>query len=346
VTAPPELPPSEPADDLIEEKPSRAGWLLWFTRATLIAGVIGLAWLIYDVGPRQIWSTMLAIGPWFAVMLGLEALSTVLDAWALHVQLVTKTSRPRFLHVLQAQLGGRAVNLVTPMGTLGEAGKFAALSAESAPERVAAALVITNLTSIVMTIAVIVLGAPIAVWGIDLPAPWPNVALVASAVLLVLGLGLWRLLAGGKLVRALRSRRAAQLITEHRAVRWSKRIGRITRVLRDRRSRRARWLAVGATVGGNVLGWLSLWVAIAATGHYTTVGQMAALISVGALIGVIASPIPLGIGVAEGGYAVLYTALGMGATRGVSIALARRLVTIVYAAIGLPVALAARAPKP
>ena len=335
----------DPSDDAIEEKPSQAGWLRWFTRATLVAGVLGLAWLIYDVGPSQIWSNMVDIGPWFAVMLGLEALATVLDAAALHVQLVTPTSRPRFRHVMLAQLGGRAVNLVTPMGTLGEAGKFARLSETSAPERVAAALVVTNLTSIVMTIAVIVLGAPIAVWGIDLPAPWPTVALVASAVLLVLGLGLWLLLARGTLVHALRRPGVARLISERRAMKWSKRIGRISRVLRDRKTRRGRWIAVFWTVASNVLGWIALWVAIAATGHWTSISEMAALISVGALIGVIASPIPLGIGIAEGGYAVLYTALGMGATRGVSIALARRLVTIVYAAIGLPVALAARSPK-
>lgn len=323
--------------------PARPAALVWLVRIALVAGVAGLAWMVATVGPRQVVATIVDIGPWFAVLLAIELVMAVIDAEALRVQLAPH-ARVRFglLAATRIQLAGRAINMVTPLGSLGEVSKFGALAAYAGSARVATALLVCTLTTTFVTIALIAVGAPLAVHLLDLPAPWPRASLIAGGALALVGVGLALLLARGLLSRLVDAARAARLLGPARAERWRGHAAEVEAQLRAPDARGPRRRAMALVVTSRVIGWSSSWVALAATGTYATPDQWAALITVGALISLLASPIPLGIGVADGGTAVLYGALGLGAGRGVSIALARRMVTVAYAAIGVALALTDR----
>ena len=322
---------------------ARPAALVWLVRLALVAGMVGVAWMVATVGPRQVVTTIVDIGPWFAVLLGIELVMAVIDAAALRVQLAPHARVPfGLVAATRIQLAGRAINMVTPLGSLGEVSKFGALAAYAPPTQVASALLVCTLTTTFVTIALIAVGAPLAVHLLDLPAPWPRASLVAGAALLLVGVGLAVLLARGLLSRLVDAARGARLLTVERAARWRGPAIEIEAQLRAVETRGARRRAMVLVVTSRVVGWSSSWVALAATGTYATPDQWAALITVGALVSLLASPIPLGIGVADGGTAVLYGALGLGAGRGVSIALARRMVTVAYAALGVVLALTDR----
>jgi uncharacterized membrane protein YbhN (UPF0104 family) len=150
------------------------------------------------------------------------------------------------------------------------------------------------------------------------------------------------LLARGLLSRLVLAARALRVVPAARAARWRVHAEAVEEQLRATADRGPRRRAIALVVGSRLVGFSSSWVALAATGVHATPDQWAALISVGALVSLLASPIPLGVGVADGGTAALYAALGLGAGRGVAVALARRMVTIAYAAIGVALALTDR----
>jgi uncharacterized membrane protein YbhN (UPF0104 family) len=78
-----------------------------------------------------------------------------------------------------------------------------------------------------------------------------------------------------------------------------------------------------------------------ANGQPPPLAVMAAIASAGTLITIVSNLVPLGLGVAEGGTAALMAALGQPPSLGVTIAMARRGVQLLYAAVGLSLAVQA-----
>lgn len=76
-------------------------------------------------------------------------------------------------------------------------------------------------------------------------------------------------------------------------------------------------------------------VLLHAIGQAMSVGFIAAYTVGGFAIYMLSSLVPMGLGIAEGGYYSLFAALGYNKAYGVMLVLARRCVLIAYAAIGL-----------
>lgn len=318
-----------------EEEAPAGAWIHWFTIGSIALGLAALGLTIWSVGWHHLIDELRAVGWWFAAIIGLEGVITCLDAAALSGFLGKGGRRPSYLYVLEAQVAGRAINVITPGGSLGEATKVTKLMATTSSSRAVGAVVRYNVASIGVTLGLIAAGAPICAIALDLP-DWMERMLVVgggiAAVIVVVGAFLVHrgLLASGVDLMV-----GAHLITPKRRAAWKSRLTRIDRHVRGHGSLLERWWPAGIVAVSRALSSLSTWMTLAVIDHVAGVGTMAALATAGPLISTVAAIVPLGLGVTEGAYAALFGALGEQPTLGVTITLARRVTQVIYAAIGL-----------
>lgn len=310
-------------------------WARWFTYASFAVAGIALVLTFVMSGPRTIVNQLVAIGPWFGLVIAIEVLGTCCDANALRLYLGSRHRRPGFGHVLRAHVAGRAVSLVTPLGSLGELTKTTILMEGTSTDRAIAAVARWNLTTIAISLAAIVIVAPICAWRLSLPTWIAGVLYIGAALaalLFVVGVTLIR---RGVLTSAVNVLVRLHIISRARRKAWRPRLRSIDQQLRGRG-----YLPVGAAPFGwlvlsRALTWLGLWVVMAASGTFAGVGTMAALATAGTVISWASTIVPLGFGVSEGGNAALFSALGHDPALGVTLVLARRMIQLLYAAVGL-----------
>jgi len=171
-----------------------------------------------------------------------------------------------------------------------------------------------------------------------LPLPaWMETALITGSIAAVAILIAGALLVRRGMVRSLAGALAqVRILPPARVAKWQARLDHLDKLLRRQGERlHERWRADAFVVSSRSLSYLSTWVVLAATGHVEGLGTMAALATAGLLIGWISTVVPLGLGVAEGGNAALFAALGEDPALGVTVTLARRVVQLLYAALGL-----------
>lgn len=318
-------------------------WTRILTIASCALAVVALTITIWSVGPRTLLTQLQSIGWGFVAVLLVEVLVTGCDAAALFGFLGSGGRRPSFWHVVRAQVVGRAINAVTPLGSLGEAAKATTLMERTSTQRAIAAVVRYNLTSVGVRLVVIVIGAPICAAVLDLPHAL-TVALVGGSAVaaLVLAVGV-ALVRHGLFVTLASAARRIRLVSAARAKRWHKSAVGLDRRL-ARRSDAGRfggWGPAGWVLGSRALSLVSLWIVLASAGFVAGPGTMAAIATAGTLIGVIASVVPMGLGITEGSNAALFVALDAPAALGVTMVLGGRVTLIIYAAIGAALAIVA-----
>lgn len=321
---------------LPDDAPSASSWTRWFTRLSVVFGLVALGVTVWSVGPRVLLDNVKAIGFGFAAILAIEAAVTGCDGAALSGFLGSGGRRPGFGYVLRAQVIGRAINAVTPLASLGEATKATTLMERTSSPRAIGAVIRYNLSTLGVRLMTVAIGAPICALLLDVPSwlTWLLVGgAVASAGLVVAGIVLVR---RGMLASGAGALRALRLVSEARARRWRGKLDEIDKRLRDEPgSGHARWRPAGWVVLSRALTLTSAWVVLLSMGHSVGVGTVAAISTAGQLVAVVASLVPLGLGISEAGNAALFAALGQPAALGVAMVLGARITTLVYAAIGL-----------
>ncbi len=334
-----QAPHAQIPDDDDEPAPS---WTRWFTLVSMVLAIIALTITIWTVGPSQLIAQFRRVGWWFAAIIGLEAVITCVDAAALSGFLGQGGRRPGYGHVLRAQLSGRAINAVTPLGSLGEATKATMLLERTSTSRAVAAVVRYNLASLGMLLLAITIGAPICALTLDLPR-WMTLALVTgSAVGALLLVGGTVLVRRGMLVSLIDFFARLRVVPRRKVGPWRAKLAKIDHHLKGRGSRRQRWTPAGWVVLSRMLGWTSIWMILAVVDHAPSIGTMGAMVTAGTLISLVAALVPMGLGVSEGGNAALFSALGEAPLLGVTVVLARRVTLIIYATIGLTLLVTSR----
>jgi len=237
--------------------------------------------------------------------------------------------------VLRAQVIGRAINVVTPLASLGEATKATTLMARTSSARAVGAVLHYNLATLAVRLMTIAIGAPLCALLLDVP-PGLTLLLIAggAGAALLVGLGVV-LVRRGMLVSVVGALRSVRLVSAARAERWRGRLAEVDRRLRGEGTPRQRWTPIGWTVLSRLGTLLSAWAVLVAMGHHVAVGTLAAISTAGQLITVASSLVPLGLGLAEAGNAALFAALGEPASLGVAMVLGTRITLVVYATLGL-----------
>lgn len=315
-----------------DEESASPGWARWVSRISLMIALVAFVATIWAVGPRQLIAHLRAIGWWFVAILALEAVITAFDALAIH-RVAAEKGQPRYGKVLFAQIAGRAVNLVTPASTLGEATKASILTQSMGTSRAVSAVLYIALVSGVFQLAVIAIGAPLTALLLPLPTGL-RIGLIATAVVAAaLAITIAVLVRRGMLSSLVSAGARLHLVSKRRRESWRTRLAKIDDRLRGVEGE-GRKIAIGYVIASKFLTWMSIWLILAATGYYASVGEIAALLSAGVVIGWIATIVPMGVGVTESGNYALFHALGAPPAVGVALAVVRRITHLVFAGIG------------
>jgi uncharacterized protein (TIRG00374 family) len=316
-----------------EEQGTPPGWARWVARISLVIALVAMGATIWAVGPATLVGHLRAIGWWFAGILALEVVITFFDARALYV-LACDREQQGFGQVLFAQIAGRGVNAVTPAGALGEATKVSLLTRAMSTERAVASVQFINMTSGILQLSAVAIGAPLTALLLPLPSPF-RIALIATGVIAaVIAIGLFVLVRRGMLASLVGAAVKLRIVSTKRREKWRKKLADIDERLCGTRDAHGRRMATIYIACSKVVSWCSVWITLGAAGYWAGPGMIAALVSAGVVLGWIATVVPLGLGVSETGNYALFTALGVPPAFGVALAVARRINQIFYAAIG------------
>jgi uncharacterized protein (TIRG00374 family) len=322
---------------MTEAPRARPRWARWVTFGSLGLAMVALGWTLYSVGFTALVYRLLRIGPWFALVVVLEVLVTLCDGAAIHGFLRPDHKKAGYGRTVLAQVAGRAVNAVTPMGSLGEVVKMTTLMERVPQPRALSAVLLYNITNTELSFVLIAMGATLSGVLLELPSVLRTLLIVTGAVTAVLAVVMPVLVMRGMLSTFVGMGRAVRVISVKQAKRWRRKLEDIDEKLRDTGGarRRDRMIALGFVLLSRSGSWLNTAILIHAAGAELSVGFLAAVLTAGQVIQWISAVVPLGLGITESGNYALFRALGVEPSIGVTVALGKRVTQLIYAAIGL-----------
>jgi uncharacterized protein (TIRG00374 family) len=316
------------------EEPHRPpGWLRWVTRISIVVGIGALIATVWIVGPSTILHYLKAIGWFFIVLVAIEMISSGLDGTAIYF-MAHGPGRPSWRNCVVAQIVGRGVNSVTPGGNLGEALKVGLLSEHCSTRRIVAAVMYVGLIGVVISFAVIAIGTGVTAFWFDVPDLGIFLMLVGAVIAAAIAVAIVVLIRRGMLATLANVLARVHLISKDRRNRWGKTLAEVDSRLQGSDDGEHRRRAIACVAISQLLQKALTYFTIMAAGYVMSPGQFLALLSAGVLLQWIATIIPMGLGISEGGNAALFTLIGAPASLGLALALARRVNQIVFAAIG------------
>ena len=305
--------------------------------------MIAFAITIHVVGVSTIATHLQTIGPWFLLLLAIEATATFCDAGGVYM-MSRGPGAPPYSKVLVALFAGRAVNSVTPGGNVGEALKIALLARECSARRAIAAVMTVTLGGFVVAMSIVALGSLTTALVFDLPRAAEIALVICGSGCAAIATALAFLLKRGMLVSVATAARRLHLIPPARLERWRRDLANIDDRLR--RPNPHRRYAFALIVTSQILQRGLVAVTIVATGYTLGFPQMIAVLTAGLVLAWVSNVVPMGVGISEGGNGVLFSMIGAPSSIGVALALAHRVNQIVFAAIGFTILAADRLAHP
>jgi uncharacterized membrane protein YbhN (UPF0104 family) len=310
-----------------------------FNLAVLVFGAGALGWMMHQLGWAQLRAAVSGVGSTFAIILALDATAILLDARALHTFMRPEARMVSYWRVVAAQCSGRAVNIVTPFAALGEATKLAMLVTHAPRTRVVSAIVLANLAGLYLSVAVMLIGTPITLLLVDLPRPLEVTVMIGLAVLVPLMVALGVLVRRGAVSTITGALGRLHLISAARLERWRDHLSDIDRHIAELHGSRSAgtWRGLLWVVASRLVTWTATMTLIAAVGAAITPHLVIGVLSVGVLISWIASVIPLGLGLADGGNYALFDLLGASGAHGAFVTMLNRVRSLLVALVGFAV---------
>ena len=316
-------------------------WLRWLTRVSLVIGIGALIVTVWLVGIDTIVSRLRAIGWFFAVLIAIEMISSVLDGTAIYF-MAHGPGRPSWRESVVAQIVGRGVNSVTPGGNLGEALKVGLLSHRCSARRIVAAVMYVVLIGVVLSFAIIAIGTAATAFLFDVPPVGIALLLVGALISAGIAAAIVVLLRRGMLETLSNALARLHLISPQRRERWNETLTEVDIRLRGSDDGEYRRRAIACIASSQLLQKGLSYFTILSAGYAMSPGQFLALLSAGVLLQWISTIVPMGIGLAEGGNAALFVVIGAPPGLGLALAFARRVNQIAFASVGFVVLAADR----
>jgi hypothetical protein len=298
---------------------------------TAAAGTALFIWLVWTVGPQEIWSGFQRIG-WglvVIVMLGGCRFAVRAAAWALCVE--PPHTLP-FATAFNAAVAGDALGNVTPFGPLvGEPAKVAFVGGRVGLAPALTALAIENVIYTMSVAAMIAAGAGALLYSAALPVQLREFSEVAIACIVALFIAaawiLWK---------------RPALVSMWLPVDWmaASRLGKLRAVEQEvltfaSRRRRAMLPLCGLELAFHALGviekHLTLWLILGAAPALLTSFIVE---TADRLITVAFKFVPFQVGVGEAGTGLITQLLGLGAASGVTVSLVRKARMGIWSLVG------------
>jgi hypothetical protein len=319
-----------------EDDDGHSGRRLWLVRGLLVVAFGLLGWTIYDLGWRDVLNRLASIGPWFVVVIAIDAVMTVVDSIAIH-SFLDRELRKHFGRTVTAQIIGRATNAISPIGGLGSVVKVLMLAGDGPRTVPVAAVIQVNMVALWIEVVVVAIGVPITLALLDL-APRLELALwIAAGVAAVIAIALPILATRGFVASIFGLLRRIRVVSPKTLRRMKRELGRVDRRIKPARSRARRkdqLIGAIAVLVSHCGSWSIKCILVYAAGGPTAVGFLAAIIALGQAIYWVSKLVPMGIGVTEGGNYAVFAALGANPAIGVTIGLAARVIDLSYAMLG------------
>ena len=301
----------------------------------LVVGGVALAFLLHRLGREGLRRVLFGIGGWFALIAAIDLASVGCDAAAVY-SFVRPRAPISYLRVFAAQASGLAINRLTPGNALGEPIKVTML-VEHVPQSVAVSgIVMYNLTTLGVGVTVQLIGLPLTLSLIDVPARVELAIWIGTGLLVVLSVGVAIMVRRGAIASVVGAIRRLRLISAPRAARWDAKIASIDLQVRTL-GQRSSWRALVAVIAARCLNWTGTLVLLKAADVPLTAPFVVAMLSLGLLVTWMSNVIPLGLGLADGGNYALYGLLGASPIAGLDFAMVNRARTCLLAIMGLTV---------
>jgi len=313
----------------------RPRWATWVTRISLAVAIVALVFTIRDVGLRTLGGYLHRIGWWWIAIVALEVLNTTLHSTALRA--FAAPDKLRLRSAILAQLAGRAVNAVTPSGNLGELVKMSVLTEVVNPSRAVATVLLYNVVSFTIELGIVAVAAPFFALLVPMPTALRWLFVGLGIVCFIISIGIYLLVRCGMLASIARAGVMLRILSPARYEKWEEKLRGVDDKLRlvAGTGRRARAFGISALLLSRISAIVLSMVIVYAVGKSISIGFIAAW-TVGSFpIYLSSSMVPMGLGVSEGGYYGLFRTLGYNPAVAVTVVIARRCITIMYAAIGL-----------
>lgn len=314
-----------------------------FNVAVLVVGAGALAWMLNRLGWGSVERVFRGVGWWFVLIVAFDVAALACEAAAIHQFMRPEQRMVKYWRVLAAQVSGRAINILTPGGALGEATKVTLLVTHAPRGRVVSSIVLLNLAAFYLSVAILIVGVPVTALLVDLPRELEVAVWIGLAVVVPLVVGLAIVIQRGALKTVLGMARRLGVISAERREAWTARLLEIDRHLRELQSDQSPGTRAGLllVVAARLCGWSATTLALIAVGVEIHVALLVGVFSVGVLIGWISAIVPFGLGIADGGNYALFGVLGAAGAAGVFVTLLGRARSLTLALIGMLVMAAA-----
>lgn len=310
-----------------------------FNVSVMLVGGIALAWMLNRLGWDNVERVLSGVGGWFAVIVALDVAALACEAGAIRELMRPEARMIAYWRVLAAQASGRAINILTPGGALGEPTKIAMLVGHVPRGRAVSSIVMLNLATFYLSVAIVIVGVPLTTLLVDLPRPLERVVWIALGIVVVLVVALVVVIQRGATRTLLDSLRALGILSPARAERWATRLSDIDQQIRELQSRRGPGTLAGFlfVCAARLCSWAATTVVLYAVGVEIGFTLLAGVYSVGVLIGWLSAFVPFGLGVADASNYALYRVLGAAGAQGVFVTLLGRARSLTLALLGLAV---------
>lgn len=318
-----------------EDKKSVASAI--FNVVMFLVGGIALAWMLRTTSWPELRSVIAGVGAWAALILGLDLIALVLDALAWHAFMRPEARMVPFWRVLGAWASGRAINVLTPSGALGEATKVTMLLNHAPRSRVLSSIVLLNISMLYFSVTVMMIGIPLTLLLIDLPSEIKVLVGIGVAVIIPAMVALGFVIHRGAMSTLVGTLRRFRLISADGKTKWKEKLKDVDRHIRELHTDRTSGTRTGFVfvLLSKIVNYTATIMLLAAVGVPLTPALVIGVMSVGVLISWIAAIVPLGIGVADGGNYALYALLGATGEQGLFVTMLTRARTVVVAMLGL-----------
>ncbi|CAN5764854.1 hypothetical protein BH11MYX3_BH11MYX3_43780 [soil metagenome] len=325
---------SEPQDETGKKS---LAWSAIFNILMLVVGGVALWWLLRTTSWDELRNVLTGVGAWAAVILAIELASLCCDAAALHAFMRPEARMVSYARVLGAQASGRAINVLTPFGALGEATKVTMLSDHVPRSRVLSSLVLLNVSMLYLNVLLMAIGIPITILLVDLPDGVKLMCGIGLAVLIPAMIALGVMIHRGAMASLVGMLRGTRIISAERASSWREKLAEVDKHIRELQQNRTSGTRTGMlfVALSKVLSDLNVILIILSVGVQLSPSLVIGVLSVGVLITWISAIIPLGLGLADGGNYALYNFLGASCEQGVFVTMLARARTVAIAIIGL-----------
>ncbi|MBV8054652.1 MAG: flippase-like domain-containing protein [Deltaproteobacteria bacterium] len=308
-----------------------------FWRAlTISAGAGFVAYLMHQLGASNIWRALRMIGWRFIVLMALEFMVHAFSARAWWHLFPGQRRRGCFPRLWVTYLAGNALNDITPGAPIGgDPFKAIALKEKFAMSVTAATLLSARLGQALARALFVILGMLTTSWSIKLES-FPLKGLAIGFLLTAAGLGIFAIL-------QLRGLSGPAISVFHHLWlpdSWAERIGQVLERIDVQLSELYRTrpidfvVSVGLAFSGLCIGIVQIWLIMGWIGLPCSWLASLTIESFSILLSVVLFVVPGSLGVQEGGKLLVFTALGLPLSAGLSLGIIIRLMFLVNLAAG------------